>query len=192
MADISNTLLTTTVVHHVPGRLRLRVRGARPDAVSLDQVANRLRRIDAVQAVRANPASSSIVIHYQANDDDFALRILHHPALSRWPLRGLGVQAEEGAASRPLPHRSHVAQAIMTTSLRLDSSVRQATAGYVDLKLLLPVVFAAASSYMVRSRQGTPMWMTLAVSAFNSFLSLHPAQAPYSGRGGDASPLPAA
>lgn len=198
MADTPDTLLTT-VVHHVPGRLRLRVWGAPSGTGLLDQVAHRLRHADGVQAVRVNPASSSLVIRYRASDQDFVRRIQRHPALSRWPSTGPGVPAEappsglpaECAASRPLPDRSHVAQAIMATSLRLDSSVRRASAGYVDLRLLLPMVFAGAGSYMARSGRGTPMWMTLAMSAFHAFLSLHPSGAPCSGRSVDAPAVPA-
>jgi len=136
--------------------------------------------------------------HYLPSDSDVALRIRQHLALSRGPLSDSGVPAEaqppefpaEGAVPRPLPSQSHVARAIVSTSLQMDSSMRRASAGYVDLKLLLPVLFAAASSFMMRSGQGTPMWMTLAVSAFNSFLSLHPAGSP--GSGGDAPRVPAA
>jgi len=186
------------VVHHVPGRLRLRVCGAPAGTTFLDQVAHALGRVEGVRTVRVSAASSSIVIHYLPSDSDVALRIRQHLALSRGPLSDSGVPAEaqppefpaEGAVPRPLPSQSHVARAIVSTSLQMDSSMRRASAGYVDLKLLLPVLFAAASSFMMRSGQGTPMWMTLAVSAFNSFLSLHPAGSP--GSGGDAPRVPAA
>lgn len=178
---MADTPFMATVVHHVPGRLRLRVRGARAGTAFLDQVAHLLGRVDGVRAVRVNPASSSLVVHYQASDHELALRIRQHPALSWWPLSAAGVTAAPPfrlPAMGARPGRSHVAGAIVSTSLRLDSSMRRASAGYVDLKLLLPVLFATASSYMMRSGQGTPMWMTLAVSAFNSFVSLHPAGAP--------------
>jgi len=187
--NVADSAVTAAVVHHVPGRLRLRIHAGAGAAV-FNQVAHMLSRVDGVRAVRVNPAASSIVLHYLPDDGEFVRRIRQQPGLSWGPECDASVPAEAppfrprdyDAVPAPMPSRSHVARAIVSTSARLDSSVRRASAGYVDLKLLLPLVFAAVGSVMLRSSRGTPMWMTLAVSAFNSFLTLHPAGMPEGAR----------
>jgi hypothetical protein len=55
----------------------------------------------------------------------------------------------------------------------LDSGLRHASDGYLDLKVLLPLGVAAATSLHKARGRGTPMWLTLSTFAFNAFLALH-------------------
>jgi hypothetical protein len=43
----------------------------------------------------------------------------------------------------------------------------------VDLNVLVPMGFAISSLSVMGIRMGTPLWLTLAMSSFNSFMSLH-------------------
>jgi hypothetical protein len=66
-----------------------------------------------------------------------------------------------------------MAEGIVSGAEVLDNRLRQASAGYLDLKLLLPLAFAAATSMRQARGRGTPMWLSLGTFAFNSFISLH-------------------
>jgi hypothetical protein len=54
------------VVHHVPGRVRVRIDGARDAAEMLREVQPLLARLPGPHVVRANAAATSVVILYGA------------------------------------------------------------------------------------------------------------------------------
>jgi hypothetical protein len=51
-------------VHHVPGRLRLKVAALRGNKTGAAELEQQLRAIDGVQEVRTSTTTGSIVIHY--------------------------------------------------------------------------------------------------------------------------------
>lgn len=53
------------VVHHVPGRMRIRVEGREP-AEMLQKVAPLLAQLPEVLSIRVSAASGSVVVHYAA------------------------------------------------------------------------------------------------------------------------------
>jgi hypothetical protein len=74
---------------------------------------------------------------------------------------------------RYLEQHSRLAESVVSTTERLDASLRRASDGYLDLKVLLPLGVAAATSLHKSRSKGTPMWMTMGIFAFNAFMSLH-------------------
>jgi hypothetical protein len=68
---------------------------------------------------------------------------------------------------------SRLAEVIVSTAQQWDVNVRNASDGYVDLKVLLPLGVAVATTLHKARGRGTPMWMTLSTFAFNAFLALH-------------------
>ncbi|MCW7538729.1 hypothetical protein OOT46_12845 [Aquabacterium sp. A7-Y] len=180
------------VVHHVPGRLRIRVEERHDEAAFLEQLQGLLKSLSGVESVRINVAAASLVIQYDCADGDFPQRLSSQEALRGWlafdaaPSGAPRARRCDAAPASPEGDHSHVARALVRATTGLDRSLRQASDGYLDLKLLMPVLAAAASGLSPRRREGTPMWMTLAIFALNSFLSLHrqssPAPGPASGR----------
>ena len=55
----------------------------------------------------------------------------------------------------------------------LDSEIRDATENEVDLKFILPFGVAVLGLVALRYSSTTPLWLTLLIFAFNSFLGLH-------------------
>jgi hypothetical protein len=135
--------------------------------------------LQGVHSVRVNPASSSIVIGYSQSDTVFHLRLQDDPMVNSW----LRLDGEEDllaeideavtAGARYLKSHSRLAEAILSAAEDLDTNLRRASDGYLDLKVLLPLGVAAASSMHKARSRGTPMWLTLGTFAFNAFLSLH-------------------
>jgi copper chaperone CopZ len=160
--------------------MRIRVTGARESQTEFFSAVQRaIKGLQGVQSVRVNPASSSIVIGYSPADTVFYVRLQDDPTVNSWlRLDGgedLFGEIEEAvtAGSRYLRSHSRVAEAIVSAAEDLDSNLRRASDGYLDLKVLLPLGVAAASSMHKARNRGTPMWLTLGTFAFNAFLSLH-------------------
>jgi hypothetical protein len=163
----------------MPGRMRLKVLGAPAAPDFFATVKKLIAGLQGVQAVRVNAASSSIVIDYSPADTVFHFRLLDDPDLNNWlSLEGddallAGIDEALTTGSHYLTRHSRLAEGIVSSAQQLDSRLRRASDGYLDLKLLLPLAFAAATSMRQARGRGTPMWLTLGTFAFNSFLSLH-------------------
>jgi hypothetical protein len=178
--DASKAARAARVVHHVPGRMRIRVMGVRGSEIEFFAAVQRvIGGLQGVQSVRVNPASSSIVIGYRPSDTVFHLRLQDDPTVNSW-LRldgedALLAEIDEAvtAGTRYLRSHSRLAEAIVSAAEDLDSNLRRVSDGYLDLKVLLPLGVAAASSMHKSRNRGTPMWLTLGTFAFNAFLSLH-------------------
>lgn len=167
------------IVHHVPGRLRIKVLGVRAESEFLAAVQSVIGAVHGVDLVRVNPSSSSIVIHYTPSDTIFHFRLQQDPALgSLLELNGedaLLAEIDEAvtASVRYLERHSRLAESIVSTAEQLDSNLRKVSDGYLDLKVLLPLGVAVATSLHKARNRGTPMWLSLSTFAFNAFLSLH-------------------
>lgn len=167
------------IVHHVPGRLRIKVLGVRAESEFLAAVQSVIGALQGVDLVRVNPSSSSIVIHYTPSDTIFHFRLQQDPTLgSLLELDGedaLLAEIDEAvtASVRYLERHSRLAESIVSTAEQLDSNLRKVSDGYLDLKVLLPLGVAVATSLHKARNRGTPMWLSLSTFAFNAFLSLH-------------------
>lgn len=170
---------TARIAHHMPGRMRLKVLGAPAEQEFFAMVKKVIASLKGVECVRVNAASSSIVIDYSPADTVFHFRLQDDPDVNTW-LRLEGddallacVDQAVASGSHYLAGHSRLAEGIVCGAKQIDSDLRSASNGYLDLKLLLPLAFAAATSMRQARGRGTPMWLSLGTFAFNSFLSLH-------------------
>ena len=167
------------IVHHVPGRLRIKVMDARAEAEFFTAVQRVIGILPGVASVRVNPASSSIVVDYRPSDTIFHSRLQEDPEVgSLLRLDGedlLFTEIEETLAAgvHYLERHSYLAESIVSTAEHLDFNLRTASHGYLDLKVLLPLGVAAATSLRKARHRGTPVWLTLSIFAFNTFITLH-------------------
>jgi copper chaperone CopZ len=167
------------IVHHVPGRLRIKVKDAKANVDFFSNIKKVLGILPGVNSVRVNPLSSSIVIDYPASDVAFHLKLLDSPEVKSW----LSMDQQDSitafinqAISKSIPYseqHSRIAEVIVSVAEQLDIGLRKASNGYLDLKLLLPLGIAVGTSLHKARGRGTPMWITLSTFAFNSFLSMH-------------------
>lgn len=170
---------TVRIAHHVPGRMRLKVLGVRAEPEFFATVQHVIAGLEGVDKVRVNAASSSIVIDYSPADTVFHFRLQDDPDVNSWlSLQGddallAGIDEAVVSGSHYLAQHSRLAEDLVSGAEQLDVRLRRASDGYLDLKLLLPLLFAAATSMRQARGRGTPMWLSLGTFAFNTFISLH-------------------
>ena len=167
------------IVHQVPGRIRIKVTGAKEDSEYFAVVQRLISELAGVESVRVNATSSSIVIGYNPSDPAFHFRLRQNGAVGTWldltEDDGIFAEVDDAVTTgvRYLKQHSRLAESVVCTAEQLDTSLRKASDGYLDLKVLLPLGVAAATSLHKARGKGTPMWMTMGIFAFNAFLSLH-------------------
>lgn len=167
------------IVHHVPGRLRIKVLGIGAEPAFFAAVQGVLSSLSGVEAVRVNPVSSSIVIDYEPTNVVFHFRLAQEESVTNW----LTLEGEDAMlaqvdqvvtrSTRYLAQHSRLAETIVGTAEKMDADLRRLSDGFLDFKMLLPMAFAAATSMQKARVRGTPMWLTLGTFAFNSFIALH-------------------
>jgi hypothetical protein len=167
------------IVHHVPGRLRIQVIGQQISSEFYDEIKKAISLFDGVNRVRVNRQSSSIVVNYVHPDSFFHIRLKDDPDIkSRLSLVGFDALNEFILDPEDLDevypkHHSRMAESMVSVAQRLDEKLRQASNGYLDFKVLVPIAIAAATSLHKSRGKGTPMWLSLSTFAFNSFLTFH-------------------
>jgi hypothetical protein len=175
----TRTVRTVRIAHHMPGRMRLKVLGAPAEHEFFSTVKKIIAGLEGVDRVRVNAASSSIVIDYSPADTVFHFRLQDDPDVNTWlRMQGddallAGVDEAVASGSHYLAQHSRLAEDLVFGAEQLDLRLRRASDGYLDLKILLPLLFAAATSMRQARGRGTPMWLSLGTFAFNSFISLH-------------------
>lgn len=170
------------VAHHTRGRVRVRVRGGKGNPQILEQIKQSLQPKPGVKRVDVNPSTGSVVVHYDDRlHPDFHKTLTEHgetsglfalqpPELSEVDRIAETVQRE----AEFLAAHSETARGIVDFVKRVNNAVKQATDNNLDLKVLLPLGLAVYSVMEVGVEVSTPMWVTLGIFSFNSFIALHP------------------
>jgi hypothetical protein len=169
------TSVEVYVHHHIPGRIRFRVPAAKGTSQRLQELSVAIAKVRGISAVEYNPVTGSILIQYSPHE----YRDLHSLDNS---LSASGVPivvrqeptVGRSSASRKWHHRrSTAAKAIDSFFTQLDDDIRTATSNEVDLKFIMPMVMAVLGLISYRRSSATPLWLTLMIFAFHSFLGLH-------------------
>ena len=167
------------IVHHVPGRVRIKILGSQASSNFFADVKQAISSLVGVDAVRVNSHSSSIVVHYRSPDADFKSRLQEDPKVNTWLKLESTLDADNlieptfPLDSMYLEQHSRIAESIVSVAEQLDCGLLQASNGYLDFKVLLPLGIAIATSLNRARGRGTPMWISLGTFAFNSFLTFH-------------------
>lgn len=169
------------VAHYIPGRIRIRLRQAKRDHRLLQEIKQLLAPLPGVTEVHTYPATGSVVIHYQTehhenfpsvlarHGSDSQLFALAPPVLTEIDEAARGLEA----AAEFLGEHSRTAQSLVSWLHRLNDEVREATDNTLDLKVILPLGLAVYAYFKAESERSTPLWVTLGIFAFNSFVALH-------------------
>jgi hypothetical protein len=151
------------VISHTPGRIRIRFAPKHRHRDRMQKITNTLKEHLAIYQVRSNVAGGSITVRYakeHLNSQDI------HAIL-----RDLGIVFEEVALGR-----SAMATSVTDAVTDLNYRVGKATDGAIDLRLIVPLGFAALALRQLRV-QGWNLelipWYVLAWYAFDSFIKLH-------------------
>jgi hypothetical protein len=154
------------IEHEAPGRIRVRL--GREDRVSarMEPLAQGLTRHPAVDAVRTNLRTGSILV-------------MGNPMA---PLRQvvsefLEVIQEEGPERLPTAG----VQAVVALVKEVDGRIVHATGGRLSLRWLVPAIFVSMGVRQLLTRGltlGTVPWYVLIYYGVDSFLKLYPEYAP--------------
>ena len=168
------TVLEAYIAHQTPGRMRLRVPAAKGRPDLLREIVAAASSATGIQKIECNPLTGSLVIHHSAAPRSIETvgSLLSGPKLRVVvePPRPAGKHA---STKRKKTNPSAAAQAINSFFDSLDDQVRDASNNEVDLKVLLPLAAGTFGFLAFRQKVPTPLWLTLMIFAFNSFLSLH-------------------
>lgn len=167
------------VVHHIPGRLRVRLPKSRRDPRFFRDLQEFVQGLGGVRHVEVNPATGSILVQYEPESHD-EVRALMQSAADADPFEappGLGdadelVEQIEKEAEFLGAH-SELALHVVKSMKSLNQTVREATDNTLDLKVLLPAAFAVWAFFSVGVEVSTPLWVSLGIFSFNSFVALH-------------------
>jgi hypothetical protein len=175
---------TAHVVHHVRGRIRLKMPNAKGDLRALQEIKELIAPMHGVRTVEIKPATGSIVVHYDSKvHDDFEGHLAGHgessgvysvaasepPELTEVDEIARKIEAE----AQFLSEHSDTAKSVVNFFSLMNREIKRATNNSVDLKVLLPLGLAVYSMVEVGIDTSTPMWVTLGIFSFNSFVSLH-------------------
>lgn len=142
-----------------------------------------------VKSVDVNSTTGSVIVSYDAEKHaDFPGTLARHaeannlftlepPKISEVDeiIEGIEKEAEF------LAEHSETAKAIVEFVKGLNHEIKKATNNNLDLQVLVPLGLAAYAFLQLEADVATPLWVTLGMFSFNSFVSLH--QHPHPGTG---------
>ena len=169
------------VVHHIPGRMRIKAPFLRSAGADSQQISQLLAPLEGLKQVNFSPITGSVLLHYDPEiDAEFTERLTEHVQ------RTLGLNllpaTEDGVISRN--NTTSVATSVMrdirlTREIysffnRINHDVKNATDNVFDLKSLVPIGLAGLALVRAGSAVTTPLWVTLGIFSFTSFAILNP------------------
>ena len=167
------------IEHKVRGRIRVKVPSARLSPDLLEFYRKAFSTIPGVVSVRVSPESDSIILHYDPKlesefEQHFASRANQHLTMVEArpgdEIAKIADQIEDEAEL--LAAHSSAARATVDFFKALDRELRLLTDNTIDLKVLVAAGLAAYAFIKVGFEASTPIWVTLAVFAFNHFIEL--------------------
>jgi cation transport ATPase len=169
------------VAHHVKGRLRVRMPKNKRDHASLERVKRSIAPMHGVKSVDVNSSTGSVIVNYDADKHaDFPSTLARHAeannlfTLAPPPASEVDEMVETiEKEAEFLAEHSEVARAIVEFMKGLNQEVKKATNNNLDLQVLLPLGLAAYAFLGLEAEVATPLWVTLGLFSFNSFISLH-------------------
>jgi hypothetical protein len=162
------------VHHHLPGRLRLKLPAAKGEEAQLREISSAIAGTPGISHVEYNPITGSILIQYsseqykslQSLETGLTASAMHIAISNSHPSR-------QDSRLRQIRGRSTAARRVDSFFRQLDHEIRVGTDNEVDLKFILPFGVAVISLIALRYTSTTPLWLTLMIFAFHSFLGLH-------------------
>jgi hypothetical protein len=172
------TKLKFDIAHQVPGRVRMKIPAAKGNPELLQQVADCFTAIPGIEKITVNPATGSVVMHYDVDQhDDFHGRFHHHVDQAggyHAPATEIDEFARKiEAEAEFLASHSEAARAVVDFFKKADREIRLATDINVDLKIVLAAGLIGFTVLEVGAAAATPVWVTLTLFALNHAIEMH-------------------
>ena len=170
--------------HRTRGRVRLTVQNFKKHPKSLEDVKKAIAPMHGVRRVDVNSATGSVTVHYDpalygkfhnqlaAQGEASGTFNLDPPVFGESGEMIKNIQAEAEFLSR----HSETARTIVDYFSAANKFVKRATDNNLDLKVLMPLGLAVYSFLEIGVEVSTPLWVTLGMFSFNSFVALHTRQ----------------
>ncbi len=154
------------LVHHHPGRLRVRAEVLRDDAQLAERVTQALGGMPGIARVTHNSRTGSVLVEYEpglVEPDAIAERI----ALTAQLISPFDPRAEK-PVFRP-------ASALIEGTRELNAIAQELTGGRADLRSIVPAALAGVAAYSFAFGKGArlPRWDNLLWWSYSVFASLH-------------------
>ena len=162
--------------------MRVKVPAGKGNAFVLHEIKQSLAPVPGVRSVEVNPTTGTLIVHYDGSDPgDFHGLITRHgessglfalgpPELSEVDRLAETIEKE----AEFLAAHSELARSVVDATKSFDNALKKATNNNLDLKVLLPLGLAVYAFLEVGAEIATPLWVTLGIFSFNSFIALHP------------------
>jgi cation transport ATPase len=168
------------IAHQVRGRVRMKIPAAKGNPDLLRQISETFATVPGIEHIAVNPATGSMVVHYDANQhDEFHGQLQRHCG----PARGNGYRPPRTeideltnkieAEAEFLSQHSDSARAIVDFFKALDREIKVATNNTVDLKIVFAAAIVGFTVVEVGATAATPVWVTLAIFGLNHFIEMH-------------------
>jgi hypothetical protein len=162
------------VAHQVPGRVRMKIPSAKGNPELLEEMKQTLSVIPGIEEVIINPATGSLVLHYDTDQhDEFHGHLVHHTGGQHQPpptneIDALASKIQQEAEF--LAENSHTARVVVDFFKHVDAQIKTGSHNTVDLKIVLAVGIASITILEVGANAATPVWVTLAMFGLNHLI----------------------
>jgi hypothetical protein len=184
------TKMNLKIEHQIPGRVRMKIPAGKGNPELLKRIGETFAAIPGIEEVTVNPATGSIVLHYDSDRHDdfnhsFRGQYDAHHAAHGVPVdcssHGMDTELDKltnsiEAEADFLSRHSHSARAVVDFVKMLDHEIKKATNNNVDLKIVFAVGIIGLTVTQVGATAATPVWLTLAIFTVNHFIQLHEQQ----------------
>jgi cation transport ATPase len=172
------TKMKLDVAHQVPGRVRMKIPEGKGNPALLKQIADTFAAIPGIEQVTVNPATGSLVMHYDVDQHDEFHGGLQHHVRQAGGCHAPATEIDEFARkieeeAEFLARNSESARAVVDFFKKLDREIRVATDNNVDLKILLAAGIIGFTVLEVGAAAATPVWVTLTLFGLNHVIEMH-------------------
>jgi Heavy metal associated domain 2 len=162
------------VAHQVPGRVRMKIPSAKGNPELLEEMKQTLSVIPGIEQVIVNPATGSLVLHYDTDQhDEFHGRLEHHTGGHVRPPPSNEIDALASKIQQEaefLAENSHAARVVVDFFKQVDQQIKTSSHNTIDLKIVLAVGIASFTILEVGANAATPVWVTLAMFGLNHLI----------------------
>ena len=153
------------LMHHIPGRMRIRIPAAKGDPGRAALIQNSLRGLSGVQSVEVNARLGTVLIHYDpASFKGFLTRLAGYATE-----QNLFVIGDEGVTACVSDANRSFNQFLGT----LNRAVQGAMGGAINLKELIPVAVAVYGLLFVDKAVAAAQWLNWIQFAIDTYMDLH-------------------
>lgn len=161
-------MIPAEVLHHIPGRMRIRVPAAKRDSERLEEIRSSIEKLPGVVDVSANSGLGTLIIHYElAAFGEAVQRITEHA--SKADLFLLRPPPDEDDE----PPVSNLDRAVDQFVGKVNRILQAGTGQAVNLKEIFPFGIILYAVLFVDQAIAASQWLSWLQFAFSSYLDLH-------------------